>query len=76
MNKVKIEIDTRTFVRFWLVVIGFFFAVYAIYSARSALIVIGISLFLAIILNKPVSRIVVRLFLILQWPLYKKIFLL
>jgi len=53
--KVKIEIDTQTFVRFWLVVIGFAFALLAIYSARAALIIIGSALFLAIALNGPVS---------------------
>ncbi len=55
-NNVHIEIDTRTFVRFWLVVIGFLLAALAIYSARTALIIIGISFFLAIALNSPVNR--------------------
>lgn len=53
--KVRIEIDTNTFVRFWLVVIGFAFAILAIYSARTALILLGISFFLALALNPPVS---------------------
>ena len=53
--KVKIEIDTRTFVRFWLVVIGFAFAILAIYSARTALIILGVAFFLALALNAPVS---------------------
>lgn len=53
--KVRIEIDTRTFVRFWLVVIGFAFAILALYSARTALMLLGISLFLALALNVPVS---------------------
>lgn len=53
--KVRIEIDTRTFVRFWLVVIGFAFAILAIYSARTALIILGAALFLALALNKPVT---------------------
>lgn len=53
--KVKIEIDTRTFVRFWLVVIGFAFAILAIYSASAALILIGVAFFLALALNAPVS---------------------
>jgi predicted PurR-regulated permease PerM len=53
--KVKIEIDTNTFVRFWLVVIGFALALLAIYSARTALIIIGVALFLALALNRPVS---------------------
>lgn len=59
--KVRIEIDTRTFVRFWLVVIGFAFAIMALYSARTALIIIGTALFLAIALNGPVSRLAGKL---------------
>ena len=41
--KVRIEIDTKTFVRFWLVVMGFGLAGLAIYSAKDALILLGIS---------------------------------
>lgn len=55
--KVRIEIDTKTFVRFWLVVIGFALAAMAIYSARAALVILGAALFLAIALNGPVSRV-------------------
>lgn len=54
--KVRIEIDTKTFVRFWLVVIGFAAAIIALYSARVALIILGSALFLALALNGPVSR--------------------
>ncbi len=54
--KVRIEIDTSTFVRFWLVVIGFGFAILALYSARTALIIIGVAFFLALALNGPVSK--------------------
>lgn len=57
MNKVRIEIDTRTFVRFWLVVISFALIAFALYSARSALLIVGSSLFLAIALSPPVNRI-------------------
>jgi predicted PurR-regulated permease PerM len=53
--RTRIEIDTKTFVRFWLVVIGFAFAILAIYSARTALIILGIAFFLALALNAPVS---------------------
>ncbi|MDN5274396.1 MAG: conserved rane protein of unknown function [Candidatus Saccharibacteria bacterium] len=53
--KVRIDIDTRTFVRFWLVVIGFAFAILAIYSVRTTLVLIGIAFFLALALNAPVS---------------------
>lgn len=55
--KVRIEIDTQTFVRFWLVVIGFALVALAIYSARTALIIIGVAFFLALALNGPVSKI-------------------
>ena len=53
--KVKIEIDTKTFVRFWLVVIGFALAAFAIYSSLSALIIIGAALFFAIALSPSVK---------------------
>lgn len=55
--KVRIEVDTKTFVRFWLVVIGFGVAVMAIYSAREALMLVGSALFLALALNMPVKKI-------------------
>lgn len=59
--RVRIEIDTRTFVRFWLVVIGFILALGLIYLARGALLLIGTSLFLALALNPPVNYISKRL---------------
>jgi len=59
--KVRIEIDTKTFVRFWLVVIGFAFAILLLYSARTALVIVGVSLFLALALNTPVSRLARKL---------------
>ncbi len=55
--KTRIDIDTKTFVRFILVVIGFGLAIFAIYQALTALLILGISLFLAVALNGPVSRI-------------------
>jgi predicted PurR-regulated permease PerM len=55
--KTQIEIDTRTFVRFWLVVIGMGLALLLIYNARVALLILGVSLFLALALNSPVSKI-------------------
>ena len=56
--KVRIEIDIKTFVRFGLVIIGFALAALAVYSARTALIIIGLAFFLALALNSPVSRLV------------------
>lgn len=55
--KTRIDIDTQTFVRFWLVVIGFGLALYALHLASVALIILGVSLFLALALSRPVSRI-------------------
>ncbi len=54
--KIKLNIDTKTFVRFWLVVIGFAVVAFIIYSARTALIIIASAVFLALVLNPPVSR--------------------
>lgn len=53
--KVKIEIDTRTLVRFWLVVIGFGLAALAIYASISALLILGAALFFAIALSPSVN---------------------
>jgi predicted PurR-regulated permease PerM len=54
--KVKVDIDTKVFIRFVLVVLGFGLALLAIYKTRSALELLGISLFLALALNPPVSK--------------------
>jgi predicted PurR-regulated permease PerM len=59
--KTRVDIDTQTFVRFWLVVIGFVVAGLLIYSARTALILIGTAFFLALALNKPVGALANRL---------------
>lgn len=56
MNRTRIDIETRTFVRFWLVVIGLGLIIYALYAAQAALVILGASLFLALALNAPVSR--------------------
>ncbi len=53
--KVRIEIDTKTFVRFWLVVAGFLAIAALVYGARQALIILGAAFFLALALNRPVS---------------------
>ena len=59
--KTKIDIDTRTFVRFWLVVFGIGLAAVLLYKAQTALIILGVSLFLAVALNGPVSFIARKL---------------
>ncbi len=53
--KVKIDIETGTFTRFWAVLLGFAALLGAVFLARDALILIGIALFLALALNPPVS---------------------
>ncbi len=53
--KVKIEIETKTFVRFWLVIAGLILAFAVVVAAQQALIILGVAAFLALALNKPVS---------------------
>lgn len=53
--RTRIDIETQTFVRFWLVVIGFVLFGLLVYSARDALLIIGVAAFLALALNRPVS---------------------
>lgn len=52
-----IDIPIHVFIRFWLVMIGFFLSLLVIYLTRNALVIIGISAFLAIALNPPVNAI-------------------
>ncbi len=59
--KVKIDIDTKVFVRLVFVVAAFALTILVLYKTRSALILIGMSLFLALALNPPVSMIARRL---------------
>ncbi|MBQ3445713.1 AI-2E family transporter [Candidatus Saccharibacteria bacterium] len=56
-----IETDLKTFVKFWLVPFGIFLVMLFCYSARTALIVVGASIFLALAL-KPLVRRVNNLF--------------
>ena len=55
--KVKIEIDTKTLIRFWLVIFGFITIAGGIWLAKDVLIMIIIAAFLALALNAPVARI-------------------
>lgn len=55
MKDVRLRIDTNTFIRFWLVVIGFVLALGALYVARNAAIMLLLAFFLALVLNRPVS---------------------
>lgn len=54
--KVRIEVETKTFVRFLLVVIAFGLAGWLLYSAATAFIIIFMSFFLAIALSPPVNK--------------------
>lgn len=59
--KVTVDVDTKTFVRLGLVILSFVVAIFLIIKARQPLTILGISLFLALALNPPVSRISKRL---------------
>lgn len=59
--RVKIDIETKTFVRFLLVVSGFVGVVILVWKLWPALMIIGISAFLALALNPSVSIIGRRL---------------
>ncbi len=52
----KIKVDTKTFIRFWLVPFGICLAGFIIWSARTGLLILGASLFLALALNPIVSK--------------------
>ncbi len=53
--RVHIDIDTRTFVRFVLVVLAFGIGIFILYHLQGPLTLIAISLFLALALNPPVN---------------------
>src|SRR5690606_23338912 len=57
----KLEIDTRTFIRFWLVISALGLAALLFFIARQGLIILGVSFFLALALNAPVAQIAKRL---------------
>ncbi len=59
--KVKIEIDTRTFVRLFLVAAGFCAAVFVLWRLIPSLMIVLVSFFLAMALNPPVSSLARRL---------------
>ncbi|HSW81066.1 MAG TPA: AI-2E family transporter [Candidatus Saccharimonas sp.] len=59
--KLKIDVDTKTFVRLLLVVTGFAVVIFMILKLAFALTIIGISFFLALALNPPVSKLAGKL---------------
>ena len=52
----RIQVDTKTFVRFWLVILGFILAALFIYKASTGLIIIGASIFFAIAISPLVRK--------------------
>lgn len=57
MSKTIVEIETKTFIRFWLVIIGFFLAGLFLYAAREALALIGVSAVVAIAIRPLAMRV-------------------
>ncbi|MCL2038104.1 AI-2E family transporter [Candidatus Saccharibacteria bacterium] len=55
MKETKLSVDTGTFIRFWLVILGFAAVIGAIWLARNAVVLVLVSFFLALVLNRPVS---------------------
>ena len=56
MSKTTIDVDTRTFVRFWLVLLGIGLIILFLYKAATGLIIIGVSIFLALALRPLVNH--------------------
>ena len=52
----KIQIDTKTFIRFWLVIIGFIAAGYLLVKASFGLMIIGAALFFALAISPLIKR--------------------
>ena len=52
----KIQIDTKTFIRFWLVIIGFAFAGYLLYKASFGLLIIFAALFFALAISPLIKK--------------------
>ena len=52
-----IEVDTKTFVRFWLVILGFGLLALFVWKAWESLVMIGVALFLAVAIRPLAQRI-------------------
>lgn len=55
-NHYKIEVETKTFIRFWLVILGFAAAGFILYKAMTGLFILGAALFLAIAISPLVNK--------------------
>lgn len=52
----KVQIDTKTFIRFWLVIIGFVAAGYLLFKASFGLMIIGAAIFFALAISPLVKK--------------------
>ena len=52
----KVTVDTKTFIRFWLVILGFALVGYLLMQAATGLLIIGAALFLALAINPLVRK--------------------
>ncbi len=59
--KVKIEIDSSTFIRLFLVAAGFVLAAFLLWRLMPSLMIVFVSFFFAMALNPPVSALANRL---------------
>lgn len=53
----KVDVDTRTFIRFWLVILGMGLLALFIWQARVGLIIVGVAMFLAVAIQPLAARI-------------------
>ena len=56
-NKLTIDVETKTLIRFWLVLIGIGLVILFLYKAATGLIIVGISIFLALALKPLVKKV-------------------
>jgi predicted PurR-regulated permease PerM len=59
--KLRIEVETQTFVRLGLVILSFFLLIFLVMRAKQPLTIIGVSIFFALALNPSVSYIARKL---------------
>ena len=52
----KVTVDTKTFIRFWLVILGFAAAGFLLFKAATGLLIIGAALFFALAINPLVQK--------------------
>jgi len=52
----KVTVDTKTFIRFWLVILGFAAVGFLIFKAATGLLIIGAALFIALAINPLVRK--------------------